>query len=750
VLSTRTVIWSGTDDVSALATRLAVEHIVEAGDEAIPGSYQKWLYLTDAETGEILFEENQILHAITGTVKGRAIDGIGADICHGVVLEPMPYARVTMGTTTVFADSAGNYTIPGAAGTVTVESRVRGLRFRIVNQSGSDAVLNQVVNAPGEAHFIHNNANSGEYPRAEVNAYVAANRVRDFALTYNPAYPVIANQQEFTVNVNVAATCNANYTGSSINLFRAGGGCTNTAASTVVYHEYGHHLVGSGGSGQGAYGEGMSDCISVVLTDDPWLGPGFNSNCGQPLRNADNDCQYLTSGCSTCGSAIHSCGRLLSGCVWSTRNELAATHPSTYRDIIAGLTVNSILLHTGTTITPSITIDFLTLDDDDDDIFNGTPHYQQINAGFSAHSMPGPQIDLLTFVFPAGLPDSAHPTTGADVRVEVQALSGTPQPGTGMLHYRLGSAGAFTGVPMQEVAPNVYETVLPAVGECGDFIEYYFSAAATNGSVVTNPRMAPADAYELVVATATPVLFADDFDTDLGWTAGAPGDTATTGHWVRDWPVGTSSGGQQAQPNAPYVGSACYITGQHPGGGAGANDVDNGKTTLLSPIFTFDEGTDAVISYVRWYSNHAGANPFNDIFVVDVSGDGGLNWVNAETVGPSGPQVQGGWYQSRFKVSDFFAPGSGPIRVRFVASDYDPQALVEAAVDQFRVMLIECDESTACPGDVSGDGQVDVFDLLQLLGAWGPCDGCPEDVTGDGQVDVFDLLDLLGAWGECP
>ena len=51
------------------------------------------------------------------------------------------------------------------------------------------------------------------------------------------------------------------------------------------------------------------------------------------------------------------------------------------------------------------------------------------------------------------------------------------------------------------------------------------------------------------------------------------------------------------------------------------------------------------------------------------------------------------------------------------------------------------------PGDFDGNGAVDINDLLQLLGAWGPCDDCPEDINGDGQVGIADLLELLGNWG---
>jgi hypothetical protein len=54
------------------------------------------------------------------------------------------------------------------------------------------------------------------------------------------------------------------------------------------------------------------------------------------------------------------------------------------------------------------------------------------------------------------------------------------------------------------------------------------------------------------------------------------------------------------------------------------------------------------------------------------------------------------------------------------------------------------------PGDLNGDGVVDVLDLLILLDTWGTCadpDDCPADLNRDGEVDVLDLLILLDNWG---
>jgi hypothetical protein len=65
-----------------------------------------------------------------------------------------------------------------------------------------------------------------------------------------------------------------------------------------------------------------------------------------------------------------------------------------------------------------------------------------------------------------------------------------------------------------------------------------------------------------------------------------------------------------------------------------------------------------------------------------------------------------------------------------------------------RLGSLYIDNDAPCTGDVDGNGDVGVDDLLVLIGQWGgPGSG---DLDGSKVVGVDDLLLLLNAWGSCP
>lgn len=58
-----------------------------------------------------------------------------------------------------------------------------------------------------------------------------------------------------------------------------------------------------------------------------------------------------------------------------------------------------------------------------------------------------------------------------------------------------------------------------------------------------------------------------------------------------------------------------------------------------------------------------------------------------------------------------------------------------------------CSAQADIPGDLDGNGIVNVSDLLQVLAAWGSNPGHAADINGDGTVNVTDLITLLANWG---
>jgi hypothetical protein len=746
-------VWAGEDNLD-VSPSVAITFVADNGLAATP-DYQKFLFIADAATGRILYKEDQIVHTdVTGNVQGMATDRDPpkADACNPENSLAMKWARVSIGSTVAYTDGDGNFTIPNAGETpVAVSSPIAGRYFVVQNQGGANTVLTITVTPPGPAYFLHNEMNSIEFNRAEVNGYVQANVVRDWLLAINPTYPTINNQLNFTVNVNLNQTCNAFYDGSSINFYRLGGGCNNTAFSGVVHHEYGHHIVQVAGSGQGEYGEGMGDCMGVLISDTSKCAVGFNtSSCTNGIRDANNNCQYSASSCSSCGSEIHACGQLISGCVWSTRNALAANYPTTYLQILSNLTVNSVLLHTGTAINADIAVDFLTLDDDDGNIGNGTPHYNEICAGFGAHGIACPPLALLSFSYPNGRPALTNPAGGVAFRVEVAGITGQPQPDTGVLYYKVGT-GAWNNTPLQVVSPNVYDAVFPAV-PCGSKVSYYVSARTTINQVVTDPAGAPTSFFAAHSGYATNTVFAFDFEaaTDEGWARGDTGDTATTGLWDRADPEPTPA--QPGDDHTPPPGVKCWVTDHRAGNSIGDWDVDGGKTTVKSPVFDLSTYGNATIGYWRWYSNDQGGSPNADTFRVDVSNNGGTSWVNAETVGPTGPETGGGWYYHEFDVTDK-VPMSAQIRLRFVAEDAGSGSIIEAALDDFAIAVVDC-TPPAATGDMNCDGVVNFDDIDPFVLAlsdpnayqtsYPNCNLLNGDCNHDGAVN-FDDIDAFVA-----
>ena len=751
----RTVVFAGYD-LSPSTPTMAVEFVAVAGASWEQGTYQKRRFVVRADDGVVLHDENMILSCsptemplgalfaaglgeVTGQVRGNVTTTTQAAECALELPDSMPYAAVTSGGTTVYADAEGYFSHPHSGGNASFGGTLGGQWFSVNNEAGS-TTTSSTTGSSGDAISILYNPTPSALVTAQTNAYREANLARDMVLEFNPSFPVIATQTGFPINVNLGSTCNAFYDYSSINFYQAGGSCNNTAFSVVVHHEYGHHLVSSGGSGQGEYGEGMGDVIGVVLTGDSKLARGFySSDCVNGIRNADNDCQFSASSCSSCGSAIHACGQLISGCVWDTWMALEDSNPLTAQSIIRDLSINSILLHSGTSITDSILIDFITLDDTDGNIDNGSPHFAQIAEGFGLHGLDAPELALLSISAPDGLPARIDPNGTTSVTIRIDDLSGTFDPSTGKMY--VGQSGSFSTVDLIADGSD-YLAIYPAT-PCGESVQYYFRGDTVGGVAVKWPSDAPASVFTAQAAYGDPIVsFEEDFDTDAGWT---PSGSAADGQWTHGVPVNCNRG----DPPSDYDGNnRCWLTDNSSASSCNS-DVDDGTVYLTStPLDASEPGSS--LSYARWFSNDFGGAPNTDTFVVQVSDDNGASWLTVETVGPSGPEVSGGWYVVSYALDSI--PGFNPtaaMLVRFSTSDgASTGSVVEAGVDAIMIARADCEGGNPCSGDLDGNGSVDVDDILNVIASFGAGNG--GDADGDGDTDVDDLLAVVAGFGPCP
>jgi subtilisin-like proprotein convertase family protein len=503
----RYVVWAGIDD-DVQEPRLAVEFVASGANPRDPSNPLKIQYVVDAADGTVLYQESKILHAIiSGTVSGNATPAAShkADVCETTrPAQRLPFVKVTIGTQVVYADANGAFNsgnnVP--SNQIVQPSVAEGKYFQVSNQAGDTITVAPRSVAPGvPAAFTFNDVPS-EYTTAQMNAYIHANKVRSFALSVNPNYPVIGTQTVFPLYVNIDDSCNAYYdpTDQSLNFYRTKSGCNNSAFSSVIHHEYGHHLVNVGGSAQGAFGEGFGDVMAVLVNDDPQLGVGFQS-CSTALRNAQNTCQYSPSGCSSCGSEIHACGQLLSGIVWDLRQGYIGRFPLNYLTRVGALALNTVPLHAGQSdISGDIQIDYLTLDDNDGNLFNGTPNSDLINAAFALHGFGAART-------PTNL-TATKGTIGDRVHLTWSALRGY----TSFKIFRSSS-----GVPLAQIGTSTtpfYDDMTAAIG-----VVYTYQVQAINP--IGNSDLSASDTGYISVAVPTGVAASDGTTADgvlVSWT----------------------------------------------------------------------------------------------------------------------------------------------------------------------------------------------------------------------------------------
>ncbi|MHC5211692.1 MAG: choice-of-anchor B family protein [Planctomycetota bacterium] len=306
---------------------------------------------------------------------------------------------------------------------------------------------------------------------------------------------------------------------------------------------------------------------------------------------------------------------------------------------------------------------------------------------------PGPPP--LTFVLAGGTPPDQFDPDGDGFSVQIDALPGhVLDPASPVLVYDSGQGEVETA--MLPLGGGVYQAVSGPI-PCGALVQYHVRAATTDGIAVRSPIGAPGDSYLAVAAQAAVTVLEDELALGTGWIVGAPGDNAVSGHWTLVDPIAT-----EAQPEVDHTTGptdTCFVTGQGaPFGNIGDADVDQGVTSLTSPLLDLSQAGQATIAYWRWYHNSfsqidadEGNGPNEDVLTVWITNDNGQNWVLVETVGPAGPETGGGWFLHAFDVGSL-VPLTDQVRLRFVASDVGNLSIVEVAIDDLLAVSVDCTE----------------------------------------------------------
>jgi len=645
-----------------------------------------WLTYVDAATGHVLFRTNRVRSAISGTVTAYVHPTLPTDLFQA---QPVRHAYVDVGPTRVTTDDNGAYSAT-AAGPVTVSTTLHGpfaevSRADVLPFGSGDASFSLPAVDPATVDVAW--GLDGLSHDAERDAYVHVIMAHDHIKQLEPAFTGLDYEMPITVNVP-NAFCNAFWNGFGLTFYGAGQGCVNAATvADVTFHEYGHAVNDGiyiadgivGGMSNQSLHEGEADVNAAFMQDDPVIGQGF-SGPGTFVRDLSPTVRWPLGN----NDDPHTVGLIVGGAVWDMREAMTLQsaetlfeqsrhgHPDDTRDPIAFT---------------EVFLDLLVADDDNGDLSDGTPHASAIVPAFDAHGIGASQ-----FLNISHTPVADQPGGGPIVVRAIFGYTGPSvaslDPASPTLHYAL-DRGSFTDVPMQPTGIfGEYQATIPAA--LGSVVSYYLTVADSYGGT----RSAPPDAPDLRVyrflAGLAPTQFSWDMETDPGWTVGAPGDAAISGLWIRAEPIGTTAGEAPdttiVQPGFDHTpnGTQCWITGNdtlHISNGY--NDVDGGATTLSTPVFDATAGgvEHPVIEYYRWFSNGNGNNPSTDPWRVDISNDGGTSWTPVENTLAGAPS----WERILFKIEDYVTPTS-TMKLRFIASDTGAPSLVEAGVDDFRLM----------------------------------------------------------------
>ena len=464
--------------------------------------------------------------------------------------------------------------------------------------------------ADGDTISMNPAPNPTEYETAQANAYFPPGLMSKWISTINPSDTT--GEFQATVRTNTELSCNAYFVGGFIMTLQSNGVCPNTSYSSIVAHEMGHwynnHYDTWDGAGWDGMGEGAADVWAMYLYDTPIVGEDFwCENCG-PLRTGHNMRQFCGDELPGCHPGMHANGEVLMGALWKVRENLNSSLGNTEGD----LTADSLWLGWNNVfnqhrIREIIETQWVILDDDDGDIFNGSPHFAEIDAAFRTQGWPGLEIQPITAELLELIDDTEVERGPYTVSAIAQTHFGQDLANVDIV-WRAGNSSWQT-VPMGIMPDGTYVGSIPDIPSPAA-VRYYLQVTDVNGLTITDPAQAPlvAHGFKLGVLEVVYTALFDDPLSDEGWTHGSYGDTSNgADDWQRGWPQGASGSvfvGTESvnwmDPSAPVSGN--YSWGNDLGQGSNGQYPNNAHMWFRSPLIDASGWTGCQLRFQRQLS----------------------------------------------------------------------------------------------------------------------------------------------------
>jgi hypothetical protein len=275
--------------------------------------------------------------------------------------------------TQVITDASGQY-VPGTGS--SLNKMLIGPFARIVNEAGPALKPTQDGN-----NLIFNAGT--EQDLAQVSAFYWVNFAHEFVKPFLPG--TLTRLANNNVHVNINDTCNAFWSSAdnSLNFFKSGGGCVNSAYCDVACHEFGHGVDAEFGEIlDAAYSEGFGDSLAILITHDSVIGRDFLGS-GMNLRNAADPIKWPDV---KDDFDPHVAGQPYAGFTWDLTRQLLAKFAGDEKkafDTVKELTLGSAALNPRD-VPDAVRLVFYV------DHQNGSKFFNELAQAADAHQIPRP------------------------------------------------------------------------------------------------------------------------------------------------------------------------------------------------------------------------------------------------------------------------------------------------------------------------------------------------------------------------